>query len=272
MKRKYQESLYFFDPVEMENRLINAKTNMYIRQVGADAFVISAALSALKKFPYDPHLWHRGSIYAATPHESQAKQYWPIPNKSFFRKQLKNYSKLYQRLFSEDETLQTTAIFTSEEIYLLTGIRPDESNVCFFDTTCNQEHVNALERARLTEVVFFEWLKGYFEDNITSENIDDIEEAVEALYASKDGKVTEEAHREALKALDITRYAKDVISPQLKQGSLDGNTNSDIETLLALKPTYSTYAEQYFLQTNLDQIVLNEREKITSEQLSFGSF
>ncbi len=98
MKRKYQAGLYFSDPVEMENHLINAKTNMYIRQVGVDAFVIGAVLSALKKFPYDPHLWHRGSIYAATPHDSQAKQYWPILNKSFFRnnsKTMANYINVY---------------------------------------------------------------------------------------------------------------------------------------------------------------------------------
>ncbi len=55
---------------------------------------------------------------------------------------------------------------------------------------------------------------------------------------------------------------KEFITPQLKQGPLSENTDSDIETLLALKPTYSTYAEQYFIITNLNQIVHKESEKL----------
>lgn len=272
MKRKYQSGLYFFDPVEMENCLINSKTNIYVCQKGVDTFVFGAVRSALQNFPYDPHLWHRSSIYAAAPHEPEAKRYWPILKKSFFRENLQKNKKLHDRLFSEDGTLQTTAHFTSDEIHLLTNITPDESNARFFDTTCNQEHVIALERARLTEAVFFEWLKGYFEDRITSDNIDEIEEAVSCLYASDHGKVTEERHREALKALDITKYARDFIAPQLKQGALSDNTDSDIETLLALKPAYSSYAEQYFIQTKINQIVEEKSETLRRNSLSFGSF
>jgi hypothetical protein len=271
MKRRRSSTrltgLNFFDPVIMENCLINAKAKIYIRQIRADAFVFGAVQTPLSSFPYDPHLWHRSSIYAAAPHEAQAKRYWPISDKALFRKRLEENPELSARLFSESGTLLTSVTFKLKEIELLTGIIPQEQNVRVFDTSSNQEHVAAVERARLTETIFFEWLKGYFEHRIQSENIEAIQEAVRALDESEHGRISE-THSNALKELDITEYARDYIMSELKQGTLSLNTDADIESLVTLKTSYSSYAEQYCMQTELSRIVEMRAEELLSDSPS----
>lgn len=107
----------YFDPIMLEDTLLDKDTNVYLVKIGDNKFCIKGVSSGLERLPGDP--------------TTQAIEYWPIPTETLIS--LSSNKNLF-----EDDKL-TTRPLTKEQIKKFFDFDPNEIPPKQFNSSIKQE-------------------------------------------------------------------------------------------------------------------------------------